>query len=158
YSGGRVTFKYATPSECDPDAEGGAALFVLKGNRGTVTNFAMQYFPEGIHILGGAQNHSVGVDSDRICDDPFSAEGGTEAEISQADLTGGQCGCPSATGTECTGTPCNTNLCGRDKSIQINGGTGTVIKNSRFTKVGQPFLVNRVAPTSTTVEFRCNDV
>ncbi len=55
YSGGSVTFKYAEPNKCDPDDDNnGPALFVLKGNRGTVKNFKMQYFPEGIHILGGS--------------------------------------------------------------------------------------------------------
>ncbi len=166
----KILFNYVPPNTGDP-LDGGccsgacgaeqhrSALFSFAPRMGedthdnAVMNFAMQYFPEGIHVRNG-QNHRVsGVTNRRICEDAITIDrpqtGGDPQEnevanirIEHNTLVGMQ---PPDGGRQCyKETTPNTfvggQLCGLDKAIQVWGGT-SMIENNVIDTIPAPVLV-----------------
>lgn len=140
-----------------------SALFTFAPDAGvethdnTVMNFAMQYFPEGIHINKGRRHRVLNVVNKRICedaitiDDPENPPGplldtAFDIVVSGNTLVGSQ---PADANHKCVLEVANPNgpstfvmnhLCGLDKAIQVWGGTSTISDNFIDT-ISVPVLV-----------------
>ena len=86
FDGRGATFTYAGDqicASCDgectlcpdgPCASRQPALFVLRGNRNTLRNFALQFFPEGLHVRAG-ENHTIeNVTAPYVCEDAITID------------------------------------------------------------------------------------
>ncbi len=139
-TGGDVIFEYnglgrCCSDQCDPNSPfDRTRLFTLKGNDNRVQDFTMRFFPEGIFIDRG-NNHAVTrVTADRICEDavsviahPAPTPNPTAAAITENHFYGRM----PEDGHDCYGNDPNhpTDICGLDKTVQLNGGSALVADN-----------------------------
>ncbi len=139
--GAGVTFNYADPTiPCDDDCNTcGPALFVLKGRCNAVGNFAMEFFPEGVHVREGEDHVVENIDSSFYCDDAVTIDSDSSAGSAPTNALVRDCNLVGHTQSpRCTGA--EAGQCGADKAIQVNGGTSTIADN-HFSGAGQPVNV-----------------
>jgi hypothetical protein len=139
-AGGNATFVYAGTGLCRqcvdecPDPQ--PALFTLKGNHNTLSDFTYRYFPEGLHVREGSGHTIVRVKTDRICEDAVTLDidAGTDNTLADSVFIGNQ---PADPGRSCLLPNGNEGPCGTDKAIQLNGGGVTIVHNT-ITTISQP--------------------
>jgi len=138
--GGNAIFLYVGTGlcrQCTDECPGlQPALFTLKGNGNSLSDFTYRYFPEGLHVREGSGHTIARVKNDRICEDAVTLDIGVGTGHTLADsvFLGNQAADP---GRSCLLPNDSAGPCGTDKAIQLNGGGVTIVHNT-ITNISQP--------------------